>query len=317
MKKKKYFPKPEFSERIKKLMPDSDSFFSSVEKPADNSIRCNTLKISPSKLKQRLEKKSWKISQPYESYPEIMIIKSNLAPGQLGKSIEHLLGYYYIQETASMLPPLALKPEPEDIVLDLAAAPGSKTTQTAALMENKGTIIANDTDIRRTKILISNLEKSGISNTIVTRHDGVILCEKLKKHGFQFDKIFLDLPCSGEGNIKSNPATYLMWNLKMIDKLSRLQKKLAASAIPLLKKQGTLVYSTCTHSPEENEAVVSFLLKQFPELEIQEASLPLKSRPGITNWLSESYNPQVKKAHRIYPQDNNTEGFFLAKLRKK
>ena len=315
MKRINYEPKPEFIERIKKLIPDSEDFFETVKKPCPISIRCNTLKISPDELKQRLENKGWTLDCPFPDFPEIMLIKNQLQPGELGKAIEHLLGYYYVQELCSMLPPLALNPKSGDIVLDLAAAPGSKTTQIAALMQNQGTIIANDKDIGRVRILAANLERVGASNTIITRHDGVILCEKLKNLRFKFDKILLDLPCSGEGNIRSNPKTYLMWNLRMIQKLSRLQKKLAASSVSLLKQGGTLVYSTCTHTPEENEGVVSFLLERFP-LELVSVSLPLKCRPGIKQWGSDSFNKNIEKACRVYPQDNNTEGFFLAKFIK-
>jgi len=312
-------PKPLFIERIKKLFGEEDDFekFLEISKTkTEKSIRCNTLKISPSELKTKLENKGWEISQPYPEHPEIMIVKSELKPGELGKSIEHLLGYFYVQEISSMMPILALNPQPQEIILDLCASPGSKTTQLATKMQNSGTIIANDKDIGRTSILNANIERCSCSNVIITRHDAVILCEKLNKLGMKFDKILLDLPCSGEGNIRSNPKTFLMWNLKMIKKLSRMQKKIAGSAIKLLKPEGTLVYSTCTLTPEENESVINFLVKNFP-LEIQEVKLPLKCREGIKSWEKENFQQDINKTCRIYPQDNNTEGFFIAKLRLK
>jgi NOL1/NOP2/sun family putative RNA methylase len=310
--------KPLFLERLKKLMPDAEDFeaFHKIihEKPV-NAIRCNTLKMSPSELKKRLEEKGWQVKQPFLDYPEVMIVESELEPGALGSSREHILGYYYIQEISSMLPILALKPEPGEIILDLCASPGSKTTQMSARMENKGTIIANDVDLGRIIILGTNLERCGCMNIIVTRHDGVILCEKLKKLGIRFDKILLDVPCSGEGTTRSSPKTFIIWNPKMIEKMSRIQRKLASSAIPLLKEGGEVVYSTCTYTPEENERNVDFLIDNF-NLEIQELNLPLKCREGITEWQGEKFNPEVKKACRIYPQDNDTEGFFLCKMRK-
>ena len=313
----KYTPKPDFKKQIKALLEnkaDITSFWEIIEKPLQKTIRCNTLKISPSELKKRLEKK-WKISQPYSQNPEIMIITSLLEPGELGKSREHLLGYYYIQELSSMMPILALSPEEDDIVLDLCAAPGSKTTQASSLMKNKGTLLANDLSLPRISILSANLERTGCSNIILTRHDGIILAKKLKKLGMQFDKILVDAPCSGEGNIRSNPATFKMWNPKVINRLSKTQKGLAESVIPLLKPGGILVYSTCTHSPEENELVIQHLLNNY-NFEIQEISLPLKTRPGLTEWQGKELNKNLEKAHRIYPQDNDTEGFFLCKLRK-
>lgn len=242
------------------------------------------------------------------------LVIGELEPGELGNSIEHLLGYFYVQEVSSMMPPLALDPKPDDFVLDLTAAPGSKTTQIAAKMENEGTIIANDNDFNRIKILAANLERCGVTNTIVTRQDGVLLCEKLAKAGFMFDKILLDLPCSGEGTLRSSPKTFKMWNIKVVKKLSRQQKKLFASALKCLKVGGTVVYSTCTHSPEENEEIVDFALRNFP-VEVEKFKLPLKCRKGVIAWNGKKFNKDVEKVCRIYPQDNDSEGFFVSRFK--
>ena len=287
-----------------------------LKKPVQNSIRCNTLKISPEELLKRLRSKNWSVNQPFKDCPEVMIIENDLAPGELGRSLEHLLGYYYVQEIASMLPVLALKPGPEEFVLDIAAAPGSKTTQIAAEMKGSGSIIANDSSLKRLKILASNLERCGVSNTIITKKDGIALCRRLKEQSFQFDKILEDAPCSGEGTIRSSPITALMWNPKTIKILSRLQKALLASAIEILKPGGEIVYSTCTHAPEENEDVVDFILEKFPDIKIESIKLPIKCRSGITEWDGNNYNQEVKKSCRIYPQDSDTEGFFIAKMKR-
>ena len=310
-------PKPLFKERIETLLTESsdrEAFWQIIRKQPVNSIRCNTLKIPAEKLKKQLEKK-WEIKQPFKSHPEVMIIESQLLPGELGKSTEHLLGYYYVQEISSMLPMLALSPQPGELFLDLAAAPGSKTTQAAAMMNNQGTIIANDPNLGRITVLSSNLQKVGASNVVITRHDGVILCNKLKNLGMKFDKILVDAPCSGEGNLRSNPKTFIMWNIKAVNKLSRIQKKLASSALEVLKSGGELLYSTCTHSPEENEEVIQYLLDNY-DIEIQPIDLPLKTRPGLTSWQDNQFSNELKKACRVYPQDNNTEGFFLCKIKK-
>jgi NOL1/NOP2/sun family putative RNA methylase len=309
-------PKPLFEERMRKLLPDYEKFLEIIRKEPQNAIRCNTLKIKPEELKKRLENRGWKITQPWPRFPEAIIIESDLGPGELGKTEEHMLGYYYVQELSSMLPMLALSPQQGELVLDLCAAPGSKTTQAAAMMNNTGTIIANDRDIGRMVVLASNLERCGVTNTIITRNDAVQLCEKLKRTGIKFDKILLDLPCSGEGTIRSSPKTLLMWNIKMIVKLGKLQRKIASSAIDLLKKDGTLVYSTCTHAPEENEAVVNFLVERLG-LELETANLPVKCRPGLDEWEKEKFQKGIEHTCRIYPQDNDTEGFFVAKLRFK
>src|SRR3989344_4955814 len=285
-------PKPLFLERMKTLLENEEDFESYTQILNVNpkvSIRCNTLKISPEKLKERLEKKGWKLSQPFKRHPEIIIITSNLLPGELGKSLEHLLGYYYAQEIASMLPVLILNPKEDEL------------------------------ELGRLKVLKTNLERCGAANVIITKREGSALCEKLHKESFGFDKILIDAPCSGEGTLRSTPKGFLMWNINNIKQFSNIQKKLLESALKILNRGGTLIYSTCTHTPEENEEVIDFALKNFKDIKIERITLPkeLKVRQGITKWNDKSYSEQVKHTCRIYPQDNNTEGFFIAKLIKK
>ena len=336
--KKNYPLKPLFLERMKELLPDKkdfDYYLNILKILPVKSIRCNTLKISVKELKKKLEDKTWKIKQPWKNYPEIMIVENNLLPGELGRALEHLLGYYYVQELASMLPIIAMQPRPNETILDLCSSPGSKTTQMASEMKNTGTIIANEVSLGRIKILASNLERCGVTNTIITRKEGISFCKKMKQEGFQFDRILVDAPCSGEGTLRSSPKTYLMWNINTIKNLSKLQKNLVSSALEILKPDGELIYSTCTHAPEENEEVVDYILKEFPNVKMQKISLPIKTREGLTEWKGErfrgrdklninnpcevgrkKYSDEVKKCARIYTQDNNTEGFFIAKFRK-
>ena len=316
----KYNPKPEFEARMNALLgneEDKKAFWKIVHTEPINSIRCNTLKINPKELKKRLEGKGWKINQPYSKHEEIMVIESNLMPGELGRSMEHILGYYYVQEISSMMPILALNPGEGDSFVDVCASPGSKTTQAAALMNNGGNIIANDNQMSRLAILASNLEKCGVSNTVVTRRDGVRLCKDLGKMGFEVSKILADVPCSGEGTLRSSPKTFVMWNMKTVENLGRQQKVIAAAALELLDVGSEMIYSTCTHAPEENEAVVDFLINNFDiKIENVRDLLPLKTREGVSEWLDKKYSEEVKKCARIYPQDNDTEGFFLCKIKK-
>ncbi len=370
--KSDYVMKPLFKQRMQTLLQNPEDF-SAFEKiihtSPKNFIRCNTIKISPSSLLQRLQKK-WQVTQPYNNHPEILLIKGKkidrnndisnqtsssplnqnnylsnsyidyssnnrlsnlnyqknisginttiqitpLNPGELGNAIEHILGYYYIQEISSMLPPIALDPKPGELVLDLFASPGSKTTQIASMMQNQGTLIANELKLDRIKILTSNLERCGVTNTIVSRKDAIAFCANLSKSSLpKFDKILLDVPCSGEGTLRSSPKTFLMWNHKVIEKLSRQQKKFFAFALRCLKLNGTLVYSTCTHAPEENEEIIDFALKNFP-VKLETLALPIKCRQGITEWNTQQFSNELKKTCRIYPQDNDSEGFFVAKL---
>lgn len=308
--------KERFAEQMHALLPDQNDFAAYeqiVHTSPPNWIRCNTLKISPQELKKRLEKRGWTIFQPTPSHPEIMRITNQLGPGELGNALEHLLGYYYVQELSSMLSVIALQPLPGELVFDLCAAPGSKSSQLAAAMQNKGTLIANEVKLDRLRILSATLERCGATNCIMTRDDAIGLTNRLADQGIKADKILLDAPCSGEGTLRSSPKTFLMWNHKVVDKMGRLQKKLISSALRALKKNGTLLYSTCTHSPLENEAVVDFALKNFP-VKLETITLPIKTRPGVTSWQGETYSPEVTKCHRLYPQDNDSEGFFVAKL---
>jgi len=330
-------PKKEFLERMQMLLSESEDekdyekYLETIKEPSPKSIRTNKIKISPENLIKKLKEYKWKIKQPWKEHPEVIVVEGDengerLEPGVLGRTFEHLLGYYYVQELSSCLPVIALKPfssnpeseNSEERFLDLCAAPGSKTTQAASEMRNHGGIIANDMSIGRIKILASNLERCGATNTIITKKDGIVLGKELLEKGYSFDKVLIDAPCSGEGTLRSAPRTAIMWNIKTVKNMPKIQKKLAERGFDLLKSGGEMVYSTCTHAPEENEAVVDHLLEKYGEkIEIEKIKLPLKTRQGITKWQDKEYDERVKLSHRVYPQDNNTDGFFLAKLKKK
>ncbi len=332
--KDKFPAKQGFIDRMEKLLgkEEAKEFFDISYTKAPSSIRCNTLKMQPDELLKRLKNYGWTVRQPFKEFPEIMIVDAGLKPGDLGKTKEHLLGFYYVQEISSMLPMLALQPKSGDSVLDLCASPGSKTTQAAAMMENEGFILANEISMGRIGILNSNLERCGVMNTIVSRKEGFALCDRLmRKSSLRFDKILVDAPCSGEGTLRKSPKTFQMWNINMIKKIAKTQRKLAAAALELLKVGGVMIYSTCTLAPEEDEMIVNFLLKNF-DVEVEAIGHPigvtlgvglpkstsdgLKFRSGICEWEGEELNSEVKKCLRLYPQDNNTDGFFVAKIRK-
>ena len=298
--------KDKFVERYKELT-DFEKFKEYSLSYLRRSIRVNTLKISPEKLIPRLEKKHYKLTKIPFTYLGYYIEGDQLDIGNLP---EHALGYFYVQEAASMLPPLALEPKKHEFVLDIAAAPGSKTTQISALMENTGIIIANDINYLRLKPLSINTERCGCKNIIFTISRG----QNIKN--MQFDKILLDAPCSGTGSIAKSLGTLQIYNTEMIKKLARDQKRLILNAYNLLKPKGTLVYSTCSLEPHENEAVVDHLLKNT-DARLKEINIKnLKRSQAILNFEKESYSKEIKKGLRIWPQDNNTEGFFVAKITK-
>jgi NOL1/NOP2/sun family putative RNA methylase len=300
--------KNELKERLKELMNDFKDFKKTIKKKGRNIIRVNKIKISEEKLEEKL--KRWNAKKILKGVFEI----KNLKPGELGKAKEHLLGYYFIQDLASLMPVLALNPKPNELILDLTAAPGGKTTFISEKMYNKGTVIANDFSNKRNKILIHNLNRCGCSNVIVTKEDGKNLCKKLGKLNIKFDKILIDPSCSEEGTIRENKKILRIWNENKIKKFSKEQKRLTSSSIKILKKEGRLVYSTCTYSPEENEEVVNNLIENYG-MKIDKISLPVKTRPGVIKWRDKKFNKDVGNAIRIYPQDNNTGGFFIAKLK--
>ncbi len=302
--------KPKFIERYSKLT-DWKEFSKCSLSFLRRSIRANTLKITVKELKERLEGK-WDLKEIPWCKEGFWIEHSKKERRDIGNLMEHTLGYFYLQEAASMIPPVVLGPNPDEIVLDIAASPGSKTTQLAQYMENKGILIANDYTYERMKPLCINLQRCGVSNAIVTLMEG----QWFKKSEIEFDRILVDAPCSGTGTIRKSLKTIGMWNPDMIRRISITQKQLIETGFNLLKENGTLVYSTCSLEPEEDENVVDFLINKYENAKLEEIKLDLKRSEPVLEFDGKKYNDDIKKCLRIWPQDNDTEGFFVAKLRK-
>ena len=298
--------KEKFIERYSELT-DWDEFVKYSLSFLRRSVRVNTIKTNNADIKKRLKK--WNLKQIPWNKNGFWIHRPERR--DIGNTIEHHLGYIYVQEAASMIPPLILQPKPGDIVLDMCAAPGSKTSQMAQMMNNEGLIVANDYKGIRLQSLGINLQRMGLTNTIITLMPG----QRFKN--FEFDKILVDAPCSGTGTIRKSLKTIRIWNAGMIKKIAREQKQLITTAFRNLKVNGTLVYSTCSLEPEENEAVVTHLLNQFENAKLEKAKLPgLKQSPCVKEFEGETYHKDINKCIRIWPQDNDTEGFFIAKIRK-
>lgn len=225
-------------------------------------------------------------------------------------------GAIYLQNPASMLPPLVLGPTAADRVLDLAAAPGSKTLQMAAMMQNQGWISAVESVRDRFFHLRANLLRQGARNVHSYLKDGTGVWRLV---GEGFDKVLLDAPCSAEGQFHVEaPASYAYWSEKKILDMSRKQKRLLYSAIRCLKPGGRLVYATCTLAPEENEAVVDAMLKTFGEERLRVDSIDwpgVSSLPGLPRWQGKKFHPDLVKCLRLLPSPM-MEGFFLCRLFK-
>ncbi|HLF54617.1 MAG TPA: RsmB/NOP family class I SAM-dependent RNA methyltransferase [Candidatus Nanoarchaeia archaeon] len=304
----KYVFKEKFIERYSKLT-DWDTFKKYSLSFLRKSIRINTLKIEVDDCTKRL--KDW-ILEPVPWCKEGFFISHKAGRLDVGNTVEHALGYYYVQEAASMIPPVVLDPKPGEIVLDMAASPGSKSSQIAQYMENNGLIVANDVKGDRLAALGINLQRVGSYNHITTMMQG----QQFANAGIVFDKILLDAPCSGTGTIRKSPKTILMWNPDMVRRLSRIQKELIMTAWKILKPGGTLVYSTCSLEPEENEGVISHLLENAKDAKMCDIDLKINRTKPVLEFDGKIYHPDVSYCLRLWPQDNDTEGFFVAKVMK-
>ena len=211
-----------------------------------------------------------------------------------------------------MIPPLVLDAQPGELVLDACAAPGSKASQLSQAMKNKGLLVANDISGKRIAALGINMQRCGCRNVIISH----MLGQAFAKSGLQFNKILVDAPCSGTGTIRKSLKTLRMWNPGMIKRLSRIQRKVLASSWNALAPGGTLVYSTCSLEPEENEGVISWALQELDGCTIEPIHLSLKRSMAVQVFEGEEYDPRVQHGLRLWPQDNDTEGFFVAKLHK-
>ncbi len=274
-------------------------------------IRINPLKTSFEQLKNILQSKySVDIKKVTRLYNAAKVESDPF--NSIGKTLEHTLGFYYIQSLSSMLPAYVLSPTLEDKVLDLCAAPGSKTTQLAELMNNKGTLIANEIDVRRIRALVFNIDRLNLLNVGVINNKGELLS---KIYDNYFDKILVDAPCSSLGIIQKRGEVSDWWSLEHSERLHNIQLKLLIAAIKMAKPGGEIVYSTCTLSVEENELVLEKVLSKYP-VEIQKIDIPFKTIPGKSEFLSNEFNSQIQNTHRILPWEINSDGFFIAKLIK-
>jgi len=267
-------------------------------------IRINTLKTDKQKMMNMLRE----MNVRFERIP--FLADSLIIMNQNEKFFEklpmYINGEIYFQGISSQLPPIFLNPQPGEKVLDMCAAPGSKTTQIAIQMQNKGQIIANEKDQIRHEKLKYNLEKQGIKIAETIQGDGGELGEKYAEY---FDKVLLDAPCSAEGRINMDePRTYKFWSEKIVNQNAKLQRRLFRTAVKVLKPGGILVYSTCTLAPQENEILVKGELEEFKGTIVQEKiDLDFKFKLPLSEGLVGAIKAMPSKI---------SEGFFVAKFKK-
>ncbi len=294
---------PKFVERYEKI-DDSKEFWEFMARPLRFSFRVNTLKASVKDVVESL-------SDRFEIEPVPWCKEGFFCDREVGGTIEHQIGVIFSQEASSMIPAVALNPKPNMLVLDMCASPGGKTTQIAQYMLNEGCIVANDVKFDRINILVSNVQRCGVTIARITMKDGRFF----KRFRDTFDRVLIDAPCSNVGMIRKNYRYLKMWSLKEVYSLSRLQKDLILAGYRALKPGGVMVYSTCTLDPLENEEVVDYLLRNT-DARLERINLPVKRTEPITEFEGRRFDEEVKKCLRIHPQDNDTEGFFIAKIVK-
>lgn len=305
---KRKLPKDFIDELYKQYTPLTvDKILKGMSGNRNTTLRVNTIKYNIRELMSYLKQNNIKFER-VEWYNDALIIK-NVNEKRIQKLDIYEKGYMYIQSLSSMVPPIILNPKPNEKILDLTAAPGSKTTQIAAMMNNKGYVLANELDGIRCERLKYNIGKQGVEIVEVINQRGEKVGDKYKE---EFDRVLLDAPCSGEGRfLGTNVGTYRNWSTKTVKDLVKLQRKLFKSAYEVLKLDGVMVYSTCTLNKKENEEILQWAIENF-NIKLLDIDIKFKEK---MNGFNEGLEKSINKAIRILPS-KNMEGFFVAKLKK-
>ncbi|MFW9953769.1 MAG: RsmB/NOP family class I SAM-dependent RNA methyltransferase [Candidatus Thorarchaeota archaeon] len=283
-------------------------FIRACEKPIRTSIRMNELRNPPANtiksLEQKgvtLEKVPWLKTGYYADFKDY-------SPGAL---LEHMMGYYYVQGVPSMTVVEVLGPKRNETVVDLASAPGGKTTHISQLMENTGLVISVEQDRLRIESLQSNILRCGVTNCVVLRGDA----KKIESISVNPDRILLDAPCSGEGLIPLDPTRKTSKSMADIHYCATREDELLDAAVRKLSPGGHLVYSTCSIAPEENEYIVDGILKRHPNMVIEPIEMEFGSEGYATPYGVE-LDDSLTLSRRFLPHLHGTEGFFICKLSK-
>ncbi|XBW38668.1 hypothetical protein QEN19_004256 [Hanseniaspora menglaensis] len=313
----KYFGYTEFlAEKLFQLFSPTEAieFFESNEVARPITIRTNTLKTKRRDLAQSLVNRGVNL-QPIPgnwSKTGLQIFESSIP---VGATPEYLSGQYILQAASSFLPCIALDPQEGERILDMASAPGGKTTYISAMMKNTGVVFANDFNAKRTKSLIANIHRLGCTNTIVCNYDA----REFPKVIGGFDRILLDAPCTGTGVIGKDPNVKLNRTTKDFIDIPHLQKQLLLSAIDSVdsnsKTGGVIVYSTCSVAVEEDEAVIDYALRKRPNVKLVDTGLAI-GKEAFTSYRGKKFHKSVSLARRYYPHAYNVDGFFVAKFVK-
>ena len=290
------------------LLPSSEhrkKFFEFSIRPQPPSFRLNNLLYKSKELKSTLPGKFVPVPWCEDGFVSPKSI-------QIGRSFEHAIGGIYIQAKAPMLAVETLDPKPGDRVLDLCAAPGGKSTQIAARMNNTGLLVANESSSKRISSLVGNVERCSIANSVITQAKGTILARYFHNY---FDRILVDAPCSGDGILRKDKNFLRYWSVENSKRQAQIQIGLLRAAFHMLRPGGTLVYSTCSLSIEENEHVLMGLIGRYGRNVIMENPPDIEA-PILPDYIKKNLSVDVSKGVRVWPHVHNTEGAFIARMSK-
>ncbi|WP_254273855.1 RsmB/NOP family class I SAM-dependent RNA methyltransferase [Haloarcula marina] len=294
-------------ERYRPIVDDFEAFRAACDRPLPSAIRVNTIKATVEEATEALDEAG--VAYEPVDWHDLLFVLPEDSPGA---NWPYFHGWIHGQEEVSAVPATVLDPQPGERVWDACAAPGTKTTQLAALMDDEGEVVATDNNLGRISALRTNSERLGATSVAVTHEDG--RNHSLKPFGGEtYDRTLVDVPCSCEGTIRKNRDAFDDWSLSHVEGIAGVQKGILTRAVQATDPGGTVVYSTCTFAPEENEGVLDHVLGD-EACELVDYDLGMTHREGITEWEDEEFDPSVAKAKRIYPHHNDTGGFFCAKL---
>lgn len=289
--------------RFIEYVPDLDRFLETMNGLPNQYIRTNTIKISNVDLEKRLTSKGFHLKDTV--IRDVFAVEKS--PFPIGATTEYLLGYYYIQDLSSCIAVESLDVQEDQIILDMASAPGGKTTFIAQKMKNTGCVIALDINSARINSMVFNIARCGVMNSCIYKMDS----RQVADLNIKFDRVLLDAPCSCEGVIIKDKTRKTSHTAQDVEYCVSNQMELIEAAIKVVRPGGLLVYSTCSFAPEENENIVNSTLDRF-DIKIEPVQYGIE---GLTNFGDIQFHDDMKNTKRLYPHIHNTLGFYIARLR--